>query len=131
MADTTKTAQCAALVDFQLRHIDEDCESIEGFHEKELFFNCVFKNLNGLTLKDCDLNKSKFLTDRVEDALGFTLTLDCNSFQDVEYSELLFDLLLVLIAKTKGNTEKRRKIVDILGKNRVLELLQSLSSLER
>ncbi len=118
------------LRDFKATHIDENLEGISGLHENELFHNCTFKKLRGLTLKDCVLSKSKFTTDDIRDALGFTLTLDCLSFHRVEFSELLFDLFLVLAIKSKGNDEKRKKLVDVIGKERVLELLHQMSDLE-
>jgi len=73
---------------------------------------------------------SRFLTDRIEDALGLTLTLDCHSFEDVECSPLIFDLLLLLLAKTKGNTDKRRKLIEFVGRDRAYEILKQLEQLE-
>src|SRR5512146_2016906 len=90
----------AALRNFAALHIDEDCTSIKGTHDNELFFNCIFEQLNGLTLRNCDLKQSKFITNSIRDALGFTLTLDCHSADNVEYSPLLFKLFLVLLYKT-------------------------------
>lgn len=110
--------------------IDDDCESLTGFHENALFYNCRFRNLKGVTLKNCILTGSKFLTSDVRDALGFTMTLDCGSFKNVTYSEELFDLLLTLIITTKGNVEKRRKLLDVVGKERVAEILSTLATLE-
>lgn len=110
--------------------IDRDCSDLAGIYEEKLFFNCIFKKLNGLTLKNCDLNKSKFITDKIEDALGLTLTLTCLSFNDVELSPLVFDLILCLLLKTAGNTDKRRKIAAVLGKDRLLELLTQMKGLE-
>jgi hypothetical protein len=119
------------LRNFDAIHIEEDCQGISGVHENELFFGCTFKKLNDLTLKNCDLNGSKFLTDDVRDALGFTLTLDCHSADNVEYSPFLFDLILILLCKTRGNDEKRKKILfDIIGKDRAKQLLKTFSSLE-
>lgn len=115
---------------FRATHIEKDCSQLSGMHDSELFFNCSFKDLRGLTLRNCVLNRSRFLTDTVEQAMGFTLTLDCASFANVEYSEVLFDLLLMLIIKTKGNTEKRRKLIEVLGRERVLELGRILESME-
>lgn len=111
--------------------MDRDCQGVSGFHDNELFFNCVFKKLNGLTLKNCDLNRSKFITDDLRDALGFTLTLDCNSFSDVEYSELLFDLLLLMLYKSKGNDTKREQLLGVVGRERADKLLNILARLER
>lgn len=115
---------------FSERHIDEDCEGITGHHENGLFFNCTFRKLSGLTLKDCDLNGSAFLTDRLRDALGFTLTLNCHSFDNVEYSPLLFDLFLLMAYKSKGNDDKREKLLDVIGRERAEKLLEILKRLE-
>lgn len=116
---------------FNASHIDEDNTSLSGMHENELFFNCTFDKLNGLTLKDCVLSHSKFTTNNIKDALGFTLTLDCFNFKDVEFSPLLFDLYLLMAIQSSGNTEKRKKLIEILGKDRVVELLGMLSRAER
>jgi hypothetical protein len=111
--------------------IDADCKALTGSHENCLFYNCTFDNLRDVTLKNCVLTGSKFVTSDVAKALGFTLTLDCNSFKGVSYSEELFDLLLVLIVTTKGNTAKRRKLLDVVGKERVAEILSMLATLEK
>lgn len=103
------------LREFEDKHIDEDCRSLSGTHENELFYNCVFDKLNGLNLIGCDLNQSKFKTSSIKDAMGFAMTLDCFSFKGVEYSPVLFDLLLVLITLTRGNDEKRRQLSQIIG----------------
>jgi hypothetical protein len=121
----------AALHSFAALHMDKDYTNETGVHDNELFFNCKFKKLNGLTLKDCDLNRSEFITDDIRDALGFTLTLNCMSFNHVQYSELLFDLLLLLLSKTKGNDEKREKLLDVVGRERANKLLRILNTLER
>jgi hypothetical protein len=116
--------------DFNATHIDANCEDVSGFHENELFFNCMFKKLNGLTLKNCDLNRSQFNPEEVRDALGFTVTLDCHSFADVKLNPLAFDLILCLLIKSAGNDTKRRKLVDVIGKDRLLALLKEMSTLE-
>lgn len=107
--------QSDALRDFSSVKIEEDCKGLRGHHENELFYGCSFRDLRGLTLKDCDLNQSRFETDRLAEARGFTLTIDCHSFNGVEYSPLLFDLLLYLMTTTKGNDDKRRHIFELLG----------------
>lgn len=127
---STQACNAPSLCNFNASHIDEDCQSISGDHENELFFNCKFKDVKNLTLKHCDLNRSQFLTDDIRDALGFTVTLDCLSFKDVELSPLMFDLLLCLLIKTKGNNEKRKKLVDAIGKQRFFQLLREMSTLE-
>lgn len=127
----TLTNGCGGLHDFAASHIDQDCTKITGHHENELFFNCEFDDLRGLTLKDCDLNRSRFTTSDLRKALGFTLTLGCHSFDKVEYSELLFDLFLLMAYKSKGNDAKREKLLDVIGRERAEQLLRILSRLER
>jgi len=112
-------------------HIDEDCQTITGEHDDEVFYNCLFRDLNGLTLRNCDLNQSRFLTEDVKQMLTFTVTLNCHSFADVELSATIFDYLLLLLVRTKGNTEKRKQLIEILGgKKRVIEMLRMVQDLE-
>lgn len=115
---------------FNQTHIDEDCRDITGSHYNELFFNCAFDKLNGLVLQDCDLNQSQFLTSKVEDALGFTLTLNCHSFKDVTLSPLLFDLMLILLVMSKSNDAKREALLDVIGRRRAEALLRLLERVE-
>jgi hypothetical protein len=110
--------------------IDKDCSTLSGHHKNEAFYNCTFRKLNGLTLEGCDLNLSSFVTEKLDEALGFTLTLNCHSFENVEFSPLLFDLFICLALKSKGNTEKRRKLLDVIGRDRAYELLKQLKDLE-
>jgi hypothetical protein len=111
-------------------HIDENCENLTGHHKGAVFYNCLFKKLSGLVLEGCALNQSRFLTDDIKDALNFTLSLNCLSFDNVEFSPLLFDLFLCLAIKSKGNTEKRRQLIEVVGRDRVRELLMTLKELE-
>ena len=115
---------------FAEEHIDADCARLTGLHDNGLFFNCKFNKLNGLVLKDCDLNRSKFVTDSLQDALGFTLTLGCKSFRNVEYSEKLIDLMLCLLIMTKGNDAKREKLLDVIGRDKAALLLRTLKRFE-
>lgn len=119
-----------ALRNFDQTFIDSDCKTLSGLHDNELFFNCVFENLNNLTLSNCDLNQSKFLTASIRDALNFTLTLNCHSFDKVEFSELLFDLLLVLVTKTTGNDLKREQLLDVIGRDRASAINKILKTIE-
>lgn len=120
------------LRDFSEKHIDETMQGVAGREfDNALFFNCVFDDIKGTTFKHCDLNHSTFKTDKIEDLLGATITLDCNSFGNVELSPLIFDLILVLLTKSRGNTEKRKQLVEVLGRERVLELLTQMKDLER
>jgi hypothetical protein len=119
-----------SLREFSGVHIREDCKTLTGVHDNELFHQCKFEKLNGLTLKDCVLTESEFGTDSVRDALGFTLTLGCHSFEDVRYSPLLFDLMLTLMTMTQGNTRKREQLIDVVGKSRYQALLKVLKANE-
>ncbi|CAK0752179.1 hypothetical protein CCP3SC15_1830002 [Gammaproteobacteria bacterium] len=103
------------LREFSEIHIEQGEPVHPKEYENALFFDSVFDDLRGLTLKDCDLNRSRFVTADVEKALGFTLTLNCHSFGGVEYSPLLFDLLLYLLTITKGNDAKRHELKKLLG----------------
>lgn len=111
--------------------IEQNCTEMTGTHEGKLFYGCTFKKLNDLTLKNCDLNQSKFTTDQIEDMLNFTITLNCLSFSNVELSPLIFDMILMLLIKSKGNTEKRKSLISVLGRERVLELLKDMRDHER
>lgn len=118
------------LTEFTASHIKEDCQDLSGQHEKALFFGCTFDKLKGLTLKDCDLSESKFVTSSIKDALGFTLTLDCKSFRRTRWSPLLFELLLCLMASTLGNDDKRDKVVEIIGQKRFEAFSRLLKNIE-
>lgn len=119
-----------SLRQFSEQHIDENCGKVSGYHDNELFFNCKFRNVSGLTLKNCDLNASTFDVRSVADALGFTLTLNCYSFRDVEYSQLLFDLMLTLLTMTKGNDAKREALKTIIGSEKYATFSRLLKRLE-
>jgi hypothetical protein len=112
-------------------HFDEDCSDMNGLHHNELFYNCTFDNLNDLILSNCVLAGSKFTTDDIRDCLNFTLTLNCHSVRNVEYSELLFDMFLIMLDKTKGNDEKRKKILEIVGEEKADRIFKLISRLER
>ena len=115
---------------FDEQHIREDCSQLAGTYDNGLFYGCTFDNLNGLTLKDCDLNASTFITETIREALGFTLSLNCLSFKNVEYSPLLFDLFLCLVAMSRGNDEKRAKLAEVVGKERFEALSRILGCVE-
>lgn len=97
--------------------IDRDLTEIEDGTEinDTILYRCVFDNLRNVTLKNCDLNGSKFVTTRASKALRFTLTLNCGSFDNVEYSETLLKLFLYLLTRTKSNDGLRAKIAAILS----------------
>lgn len=118
------------LREFSASHLSENFQDNIGVHENELFFNCTFNKLNGAVLKDCDLMNSKFITSKLRDALGFTLTLNCHSFKGVEFSEELFDMMLALLVISKGNDEKRKQLVEVIGANKFSKLKRLLKAIE-
>lgn len=115
-----------ALRNFNEIHIDEDCSKVTGNHENGLFFNCKFNDINGLTLKNCDLNQSSFDIDDIKKALGFTVTMDCFSFFGVTLSPTLFDLYLLLLCQTVGNDDKKEALKQIIGKDKAERMLKVL-----
>src|SRR5688572_15795923 len=115
---------------FSEKHIDENLEETATSYDNALLFNCKFRDLRGKSFINCDLNHSEFLTDRVEDLLNFSLTLNCHSFRNVVLSETIFDLLLLLLFITKGNDSKRKKLLQIVGSERARELSEKLEILE-
>ncbi len=118
------------LRNFTEEHIREDCRDLTGTRDNGLFYDCKFEKLRGLTLRDCDLNHSSFSTEHIRDALGFTMTLSCLSFRNVEYSELLFDMFLTLATMTRGNDSKREALKDVVGRDRYDALMRILSRTE-
>jgi hypothetical protein len=111
---------------FDEEHIHEDCSDFTGVHDNGLFYDCEFNSLTGLTLLNCDLNRSRFTTESVRSALGFAMTLSCLSFRGVEYSELLFDLFLSLATLTTGNDSKREALKDVIGRDRHAAIVRVL-----
>jgi hypothetical protein len=120
-----------ALEGFNEIHIEEDCSDLKGDHEKALFYGCTFNNVNGLTLKNCDLTKSQFTTETIKDAMGLTLTLDCLSFRQLGLSPLMFDLMLCLLTMTKGNEDRVEELKRVVGLNRYEAIMRVLKGLER
>jgi hypothetical protein len=114
------------------KHIDEVFEEVPAPKRNVEFYDCTFKKLSGAVLENCSLSGCKFAMTKPEDIIGLTVTMDCFSFSNVELSPEVFDLLLLLICKSKGNTEKRKAIIkDIVGHDKAIELLRTLEHLER
>lgn len=117
---------------FVEKHIDEEFTDVPSPKTKAEFYDCTFHKLNGATLKDCTMHGSKFVMTKPEDIIGLTLTMDCFFFTELELSPEVFDMLLLLICKTKGNTQKRLKIIeDIVGHDRAVTILNEMKHLER
>jgi hypothetical protein len=128
---TGSTRTTTNLRDFSETHISKDLSNIsERRFENALLHGCTFKKLNGVTMERCVLDRARFLTTDPADAQDFTLTLNCHSFRDAEYSEELLDLMLTLLTLTKGNDAKRRALVSVIGKETYLAILRRLTSLE-
>lgn len=104
-------------------HIDEHIPHLTGYHENELFYNCTIDDMSGATLVNCCMTQSKLTADSLEQISNLAMTFDCHSFTDAELSPLAFDFLLALLIKSKGNDERRQQLVNILGRDRLVELL--------
>lgn len=116
---------------FDDEFIDKDLSNkLLGEYDNVLFYNCVFDNISNVRLINCDLNRSNFKTNSIEKCRNFAVTLECKSFTNVQLSEFLFDLLLTLIYKTKGNDSKRRKLMEVIGKDRLKEIMSLIEDLE-
>jgi hypothetical protein len=112
-------------------HIGEDCSHLRGRFFNALFYDCTFSRCDGLELSNCVLEHSKLTATEPQDILGVSLTLNCHSFSNLELSPEAFDLLMLVICKSKGNHEKRRAIIEhVVGKERAIELLRKMRTLE-
>jgi hypothetical protein len=112
-------------------HIDETFETITGTFENALFFNCTFHDVRNAQFINCDLNQSRFVSDKPEDFMGLVVSLDCFSFSNIELSETAILCLLAMILKTKGNTALRKTILAATDHNKMFTLLKSFNTLER
>jgi hypothetical protein len=120
------------LVGYKEQHIREVFDDVPKPANRATFYNCTFNKLNGAVLKDCVLQGSKLAMTKPEDIIGLTLTMDCNTFRDVELSPEVFDLMLLLLCRTKGNNAKRLAIIEkVVGHDRSIELLKDTERLER
>jgi hypothetical protein len=110
----------------------ETFEELPPDTDGAIFYDCTFKKLNGATLKNCTLHSSKFAMTKPEDIIGLTVTMDCNTFKELEFSPEVFDLLLLLICRSKGNNAKRLAIIEhVVGHDRAIQLLKYTELLER
>lgn len=99
--------------------------------DNEFFYDCVFNKLNGAVLKNCKLFGSRFAMTRPKDIIGLTVTMDCDSFSNLELSPEVFDYLLLLMCRTKGNKQKRLDIIEkVVGHDRAFQLLKETELLE-
>jgi hypothetical protein len=112
-------------------HIDEDCSHLRGRFVNALFFGCTFSRCDGLDLNNCVLEHSKLTATEPQDILGVSLTLNCHTFKNLELTPDAFDLLMLLVCKMKGNTDKRKAILEhVVGRDRAGELLRKMRTLE-
>lgn len=107
-------------------HIEEHIPHLTGRHEDELFYRCAIDNLRGAVLINCCMTECKYNIQEIEDMQNVVMGLDCQHFSNVELSEKAFDYMALLLVRTRGNTEKRLKIIEALGgKERVRDLLNA------
>ncbi len=116
---------------FREKHSSEDITEVPAPKEGALFHRCTFHKLNGAVLKDCKLYGSKFVMTKPQDIIGVTLTMDCDTFTNVELSPEVLDYLLLLICRTSGNNTKRLAIIEkVVGHDRSVQLLKETEYLE-
>lgn len=97
---------------------------------RALFFGCKLTRLRGTTMEHCSLQGSTIEPSRLEDLLGFTITLDCFSWQYMTLNSLAFDAMLFLLSITKGNDEKRAMLKRIISPENRDHLEDSFEHLE-
>lgn len=110
--------------------VDRENLSLLGKYENCLFYNCSVKDLSNVSLINCVLNKSRLLIQDINKLRNFNVTMNCGSFKGVQLSELIFDLILMLLISSAGNDTKRRKLVALLGKDRVKQLSKDMEGIE-
>lgn len=116
---------------FQKKFSGETFTEVPSTANDALFHRCTFHKLNGAVLKDCKLYGSRLVMTRPEDIIGITITLNCNTFNNVELSPEVFDYMLLLLCRTSGNTKKRLDIIEhIVGHDRSAMLLRETERLE-
>lgn len=123
--------QRTSLRNFNAVHIDQTFTTLTGTFENELFFNCTFHDVRNARFINCDLNKSRFVSDKPEDFMGLVASLDCFTFGNIELSETAIMCLLAMILKTSGNTSLRKKILESTDHQKMFSLLKSFTTLER
>lgn len=117
------------LRDFNKTYVDKQVQ-LRGEIHNTLLHNCEIADLRGVTLLNCDLNQSKILIDDINKLQGFACTMDCGTFRNVTLSETVFDCLVMLLYSTKGNDNKRRKLIDVVGKDKMKELAEQMESID-
>lgn len=120
-----------SLRQFSSKHIDKTFETITGTFENALFFNCTFHNVRNARFINCDLNQSRFVSERPEDFMGLVVSLDCFTFGNIELSETAILCLLAMILKTRGNTTLRKTILSATDHEKMFTLLKRFTTLER
>src|SRR6266705_4631762 len=97
---------------------------------RALFFGCVFKRLRGTVFEHCSLQQSSIEPEKLEDLLGFTITLDCFSWRYVTLNSLAFDAMLFLLSITNGNDSKRAVLKRLISENNRAHLEKNFEELE-
>jgi hypothetical protein len=98
---------------------------------RSLLYGCKLENLRGTLLAHCCLAESQIAPRTIEDMVGFTVTLDCFSWKDVQLNELALDLMLYLLTLGKGNDEKRAMLKRMIRPEHLLELESDFERLQR
>lgn len=112
------------------QHVDES-PIVQGKRFlRAMFFGCKFTRLRGTTMEHCSLQGSTIEPSKLEDLLGFTITLDCFSWKYLTLNSLAFDAMLFLLSITKGNDEKRAILKRMISPENKDHLEDSFERLE-
>lgn len=131
MSELAKIRVAAPTGPWTEQHVYEEKPAIQGRRFlRALFFGCILKRLRGTTMEHCSLQQSSIEPDKLEDLLGFTITLDCFSWKYVKLNSLAFDAMLFLLSITIGNDEKREVLKRLISDKNKKELEQGFEQLE-
>ena len=106
---------------FDANYYRETLDLSSARQVRALIRECDIIGLRGAQLINCTMTGSRVLVNDVRGLLGVTLTMDCLTFEDVEVPEILLDLLLYLLTRTRGNESKRGSIRALIDGRRVRE----------
>jgi hypothetical protein len=113
-------------------HHDEDLSEIRGRRfSRTLFATCRFEDMRGAHFEHCCFIYSKIQPRSLSDILGVTLTLDCFTFDTLEFNELGLDAILYLLTMTKGNDEKREIIKRLISPDNATDFAKLFAKLEQ
>jgi hypothetical protein len=104
------------IADWRNSRIEENLGDISGRRfVRENLHGSRITVMRGAVLEHCNMAEVQIEPKRLSDLLGVTMTIDCFSFEDLRMNELAMDAMLYLLAKTKGNDEKREVLKSLIS----------------